>query len=221
MRTVHIALLLLAMLLASAVVVDARQPSPATDDADVWEGGPPRPEGGPPGPDGPEMMRRGRMMSHRMSEEQEAAALEFLGRLDPEIEAWFRQMKLTSPMRYNRMIHFVAFRLAMMENESARDSTILNRQRQIMRLQIRVESLSNQYRRSQDQEARASIERELRTVLDELFDLREEEKRADLERMSRELERLRSIISERRTNKAEIVDRRLQQLIGERETMEW
>jgi len=220
MRTLHIALAV-AVLLVCAGTPNAQRPEAPSGDEDVWHDGPPH--RGQPWREGSDVRRmaRERMMSHRMTEAQEEATLEFLERLDPEVAVWFRQMKLTSPMRYRRMLNAVAFRIAMMEREAAGDTTALVRERAVMRLQMRVESLSQQYRRAGDDDSRDAIRAEMRGALDELFDLREAEKRAHLERMARELERLRAVIAERRENKDEIVERRLLELTGERETLEW
>ncbi len=68
---------------------------------------------------------------------------------------------------------------------------------------------------------RNEIEKKLKNVLSELFDLREIEKKMEMERIESKLESLEDEIRKRKANKEVIVESRLKQLTGQNRIYEW
>lgn len=62
---------------------------------------------------------------------------------------------------------------------------------------------------------------ELKAVLEEMFELRQDLMKAELEDMERDLDRLRALIRKRQENRAAIIERRLGDLTGEHADLGW
>jgi len=72
-----------------------------------------------------------------------------------------------------------------------------------------------------DGKAREEKLLELRKALKEAFEVRQEFLRADLAQMEKDVETLRTVVTKREEKRDEIVERRLQELTGEAQYLEW
>jgi hypothetical protein len=85
-------------------------------------------------------------------------------------------------------------------------------------LNEQAERLGHELRRDgTDTEA----ETELRRVLKEAFDIRQERMRAQIEELAAELRRLQELEQKREENRDEVIDRRFKQLSGQLDYLEW
>ena len=81
--------------------------------------------------------------------------------------------------------------------------------------------LAETFRKSESENEREKIKKELYQILNQLFDLREKEKELEVERIKKNLERLQKEIQERKTNKEQIIQQRMNQLTGKSRLYEW
>jgi hypothetical protein len=81
--------------------------------------------------------------------------------------------------------------------------------------------LGESYRKAQDEAARKMLRGNLASVITQLFDLREMNRQEEVKRMEAELKRLKDTLVQRQKNRADIIERRIQQLTGEAGAMEW
>ena len=70
-------------------------------------------------------------------------------------------------------------------------------------------------------EAREQLLKELRGVLSEAFGLRQASMKDEMRELERELQRLRTLVEKREENRDAIVERRIEQLTGEGDFLEW
>lgn len=82
-----------------------------------------------------------------------------------------------------------------------------------------VRNLTEEYRRS-EQPKREAIEKRIREKVEHLYDLRERERAAQLERMEKELARLRTELDGRKDLRGKIIDRRVDEILG-RDLTQW
>lgn len=75
--------------------------------------------------------------------------------------------------------------------------------------------------RTADGAERDRLERELRETLERTFDLKQQARREQAERMQEEAAEIQRELSERDAARREIIERRQQKLLGERDAMEW
>lgn len=79
-------------------------------------------------------------------------------------------------------------------------------------LEKRARKLARQYRRA-DEDERGDIKQELRELLNQQFDLKEQDRQAGIERLRTQLSRLERELQERSENKAALVEQHLDNLI--------
>jgi hypothetical protein len=65
------------------------------------------------------------------------------------------------------------------------------------------------------------IKTQLRGELEQLFDLKEEERRLEVEMLERELKKLKVSLEARKKNKVEIINNRMNELIGMNDYLDW
>ncbi|RLD17464.1 MAG: hypothetical protein DRI33_05030 [Caldiserica bacterium] len=92
--------------------------------------------------------------------------------------------------------------------------------KRINELDLQTEILGIQYFHADAQE-RTKIKKELQSKLEMLFDLKEKERRSEVEMLERELAELKASLEVRKRNKADIILRRLSELIGKDDYLDW
>jgi len=75
--------------------------------------------------------------------------------------------------------------------------------------------------RKAEADDRSEIESKLTDLLGQIFDMKLEQRQERMETMSKELEKLNAMISERTAARSEIIQRRFDQLLGKDDVMEW
>lgn len=85
---------------------------------------------------------------------------------------------------------------------------------EIDRLQDEVKDLALQFKAAATEAERQKAREEIRGKLSKLFDLREDQRRQDLQRMEKHVAELKQKLESRQSRKDQIIDRRLQQLTG-------
>jgi uncharacterized protein YicC (UPF0701 family) len=131
------------------------------------------------------------------------------------------EIKGADPGRYNHgllenyriMMDLKA--LAKVDSEAYKDS--------LRAIQLEDESmkLSKQYRKASDDQEKGQITKKLKTVLSELFDLREKERSRRIKQLEQELARLKESLNNRKKNKDTIVQQRIDEITGKKENLEW
>ena len=87
-------------------------------------------------------------------------------------------------------------------------------------LERQIHILAEQIHRSQEPATAASREK-LLSLLSELFDRREEDRRNDIARLEKRLTDLKGSVQDRRAHKDDIVKRRLSELLGGEDALRW
>ena len=186
---------------------------------------PPPPEGAPPPPaEERPPHRHGRMerwWARPLTPEEEQQAIEFVRQLNPDRASRLKRLKIIAPEVYRRAIRRILWTQARMAELEGRDSLAYARQKRIFQLNAHAEDLAMRYRESTDPQERERLRAALIDTLSILFDLREQDKWEEIQRMERRLKHLRRVVEQRRQNKQAIVERRAKELLGELDTLEW
>ena len=96
----------------------------------------------------------------------------------------------------------------------------MERKNKINELEILTETLGAKYQNSNKTE-KNTIKNKLRRNLLELFTLKEEDRKKEVEELKHKLAKLEKVLNVRMKNKDEIIKRRLEELIGEEDYLEW
>jgi hypothetical protein len=117
-----------------------------------------------------------------------------------------------NPAKYQSLARHIGTRMREMERLRRTDMAEYRRQMEIMRLEDRIEKLTDEGRAARSPRDRERIREELARHLEELFDRKEEAQRARIERMDKELGRMKDKLDRRRQNRPQLIKRRLHQL---------
>lgn len=161
-----------------------------------------------------------------LSSDEEQSARAFLSTFAPQRSAWLDSLETAAPDRYNltmrrlnwlqRHLEFIAA-----QHDTATYNHELAVSRRMFGLQADAEDIALQYRHSTDPAVRAKLRTELTARLGRLFDLREQLRREETERMAKELDHLQAVVAERQRNRDSIVERRVEHMTGELDAQEW
>ena len=147
---------------------------------------------------------------------------ETLSKLSADLRADLLKVKEVDLEEYGELLHEAAhtqyeghFRYAE-ESEKERYETEML----VEQLELQTEALSIQFEHAKDSEKNGLISK-LKTKLDELFEMKEKERALNVEMLEKELTQLKESLSVRQQHKKEIINRRLNELIGRDDYFEW
>lgn len=180
--------------------------------------GPGRPPGEPGGPGEPGMGPGGpRPMRTPVSAEDREKAIAWLKENEPTRLERLGELKQQRPDEHERAMNQVAMEvrdlLAMKQNDPKRYERRMSQRK----LDYRANELAEKIVGSKQDTA--AERKELKDVLGQLFDLREEDREQELKRLEEELVRLKETMAKRRASKDKLVERRMEDMLGE--GMEW
>jgi len=101
------------------------------------------------------------------------------------------------------------------------DEKEVERNKQILALETKCMELSGLYKESKQVDKQKKIEQELDQVVGQLFDLREAQREKDIARMESDLARMKKKLEDRRVQKSQIIKKRMDQLLGKKDDLEW
>jgi hypothetical protein len=155
---------------------------------------------------------------HDISEEDEA---KILAKLPADVKADLLKVKELDEEEYKNLL-FSASHLGheYYVYSSQFEKAMVENSKRISELDLQTEILGIQYMHANAQE-RTSIKKELQSKLEMLFDLKEKERKSEVEMLERELAELKASLEVRKNNKADIILRRLSELIGKDDYFEW
>ena len=90
----------------------------------------------------------------------------------------------------------------------------------VQQLELQTEALSIQFEHAKDSQKNGLISK-LKTKLDELFEMKEKERALNIKLLEKELTQLKESLSVRQQHKKEIINRRLNELIGRDDYFDW
>ena len=88
------------------------------------------------------------------------------------------------------------------------------------KLEMKSEEIARQLRRA-DGEDMDALNSELEELLNKIFDMKLTEQRDRMEKLAGEMDELRDRVQERSNSRSQIIERRLRQLKGDRDTLDW
>ncbi len=168
-----------------------------------------------------------RVQGKEMSKEEEERLLKTI---PDEIRTKLEEVKKLDKAKYFSLLRqagYLRSYLAPMEfdvtspRSYASDSKLyLEQHKKKVELEINVEYLALKYKNSEANE-KQNLKKELSESLIELFDIREAEKLQELKNLEKRLAELKESLQARKQNKNEIVQRRIQEMLGDSKYLRW
>ena len=148
---------------------------------------------------------------------------ELLEKISPELKADLLKVKDIDKEEYQDLLREVSssdydmFTSFMEPTEKER----YENERKIDEMETRTEALGIRYEHSSSESEKQKIVGDLKTVLNQLFDMKEKSRSLEVEALEKELKQLKESLNVRKQSKNEIINRRLNELIGKGDYLDW
>ena len=129
-------------------------------------------------------------------------------------------LKAKNPDAYRRRIGQSSRKIRHLKHMKEKDPERFKSQVEMLRQEGKCAKLTKEYRDAQTDEEKAKIRAELKQILDQLFDKKQGENEARVKQLEDQISKLKARNEERVKSKAEIVEKRLEQLTPEK-NLEW
>lgn len=159
---------------------------------------------------------------------------EFLKEMDPRQAEMFQELqrKLGSKdlgpdqreeltRRMNEILRGVSHQMREMEEMKKRNPEEYERMMKMHKLERESMELAEKMRKAESGTDKGAIKDKLKTVLGELFDLREANRTHEVEMLEKRLKELKETMEKRKQNRDQIIERRLGELMGKEDSMNW
>jgi len=154
----------------------------------------------------------------KLSPEEEQKYLE---NIDSDLLSKLQEIKEVDEAKYARLLrnlYWKSINWPIFAN--GRDKEKMETEKKIIEYEILTESLSIEYKKAPPEE-KEKRKKELQNNLSQLFDLKERQKEKEVIILETELRKLKEKIAARKKNKDIIIKRRMEELLGDGEYLEW
>jgi hypothetical protein len=133
-----------------------------------------------------------------------------------------KDLKQEAPEVYAHRIREVANEIRHLETVKQRDPEMFERLVKAENLEHKSWKLSGEIARTQDPEKKKQLTAQLKDMLGEIFEIRLEERSLEIKELENEINKIKTLIEERKANKGAIIDRHLNEMLSEHdETLMW
>lgn len=160
-------------------------------------------------------------LKRELGQEWEKTILEKIKAEEPEEIEPLRQEKLKNPRRYEEQLAKLWDDVRRLEKFKRENPARYNNLKRQLQLERNCRTLAQKYRQSNDAAGKSQARADLRNCLAELFTLREAERAEKVTELEQELAELREMLAFRAKNKDKVIEKRLNEMIGESEKLEW
>ena len=157
----------------------------------------------------------------RFSEEEIAQALEEIKAQDPEFYENLMRMKENMPGEYQIILYETIERKRELERLKEENPELYQDMVKREEYERRERELSRKYRDAETDADKKKIETELKTVLNELFDLNLKMRRREVEELENRIKEIKSDIEERKKDKDKVIELHLKDITGQNDHLRW
>jgi hypothetical protein len=157
----------------------------------------------------------------KISEQQKIEIIEFYKQIEPDIEKNLEKLRVRNPQKYERKLQNLYREYVFLNRLREEEPERYQKSIELRKLSATVRVMANNYKKSDSDSERGIIRIKLKDTLYKIFDLREKERVAEMDRIKKKLVRLQDEMVERQNNKDQIIDNRINKLIGKEHLYEW
>jgi hypothetical protein len=160
-------------------------------------------------------------LSRPISEEMAEEIFGFYSRIDPDVVKDMKVLEKDNPKIYQDRLHHMEKEMRYLSRLREGDPEQFEKSIQLRRLEGECNKLAKQFRKTKDAAQKNQIEDQLGDLLNELFEMKEEEKKIEIDRILERVDKMRQEMEERKANKDNIIKIRLNQLLGKEHLSQW
>ncbi len=148
------------------------------------------------------------------------AATNYLPGLDKKVYVELDKIKELNPEKYHKILRELKFKRWDLPRFHEFNEQQSKRNQEITELEVLTEVLGAKYE-EETAAKKKEIKAELKEKLQRLFELKEKERESEVAELEKKIDELKKSMKTRKANKEKIINRRLEELIGEDEYLEW
>jgi hypothetical protein len=160
-------------------------------------------------------------LSRPISEDMAREILGFYSKIDPDMVSDMTLIKTENPKIYQDRLHHMEKEMRYLRRLQEGDPEQFEKSIKLRRLEGECNKLATQFRKSKDEAEKSKIEDDLRDLLNQLFEMKEQEKEIEIDRILKRVDKMRQEMEERKANKDNIIKIRLNQLLGKEHLSQW
>ncbi|MEJ2495152.1 MAG: hypothetical protein P8Y79_12575 [Ignavibacteriaceae bacterium] len=147
---------------------------------------------------------------------------ELLDKLSPELKAELLKVKEYDQQKFEELLRETSYGRFEFYTDfmEPKEKERMENERKIEEMEVQTEALGIRYEYASSNE-KQKIVSDLKAVLNKLFDMKEKARSLEVEMLERELTQLKESLKVRKQSKDEIINRRLNELIGKGDYLDW
>lgn len=180
---------------------------------------PKQPPFGPEGPGDKQGPPPPEMMPAQEINEEEVIA--FLKEFHPELAKELNKLREKNPEMYEERLRHHYFEMMHLRGLKKNNPQMYERIIHQQRLERELRELAEKYHQSKDEKERESIKKQIRSILEKIFGLMEQNASEDIKRMEKEVNKLKEKLARKQAERDKLIEDRLKEIIGEKEGWDW
>ncbi len=156
-----------------------------------------------------------------LTPEQEAETIAYVEKVQPDRVEQLKRMKTRNSGNYAKFLSRAFREMRYLEDLKESDPERYEKVSAERNLDRQVRDLARQYKRETDSSEKSRLEGEILTLLQQQFDFRQIHRNEEIDRLEKRLAELKANNQDRVDNKDEIIQRRVEQLLGDNRAFEW
>ena len=156
-----------------------------------------------------------------LSEEDKEELSEFFKQIYPDIRVELKEMESTNPAAYDKKMQRLYREYIFLKRIEREEPERFSEAIELRKLSEEVNSIAEKYKKTQSESEKNGLKIQLNGTLSKLFDLRENERALEIDRIKERLSQLQQEMDERQKNKEQIIQKRLNELIGKDYLYDW
>ncbi len=144
-----------------------------------------------------------------------------LKELDPERLERMNHLREVDPPAYMKLFEETQRERMKLRELKERDPQRYEQVIQERKMETEIKGLAGQCRKSQDNEEKEGLKKQIKAKMEKLFDLRETQRESEIKRLEEQLTKLREKMKVRKANRDKIIEQHQKELVGEEDDMGW
>jgi len=182
---------------------------------------PPPPAPPPPGMPGAEPRRQMMPPHPGMIPGVPPELIQFWREADPDFLNDLRERAQAHPEQRGPLLRRAFLAMQQLQQLRERDSEAFELQILGRKLERSVRKLGTKLRGAKDDQKKQALRSELRSTLDQLFEVREAGRKREIVMLEERIKKLRALAKKRRKHKSEVIEHQIKELSGELDYLKW
>lgn len=125
-----------------------------------------------------------------------------------------KKLKKENPEEYEEELHHIAEHIGYLKEVQQRNPEMFERLIEVENLEINSWKIAEEIARTQDAETKKQLTTQLKNILEEIFEIRLQERMLEIQELEKEINEMKTLIEKRKTMKEKIIERHLMEMLS-------